>query len=345
MTEEITSSTDKPAGAALLERILERGRVGHAYLFSGDDLFELEDAAIRFAQTVNCERPVRSRPDGPPVTPCGKCSPCRRIGSRNHPDVLWARPENKTRVINVEATREIGRSLSLRPLEAQRKAAILVAADRLNSQGANAFLKTLEEPPGGSLIVLLTTEPDRVLETLVSRCLRVSFGSGQVRLAGPVAAWVGEFAGLAESSTPDLLSRYRLLGSLAAALTAARAEVERRMGAASPLNQHPDADPQVRERWEDELNAAIEAEYRGRRADFLKGLETWLRDVWLCSLGLSSDLALLPQLAAATAAVGRRVPPEDAERNLAAMELTQRRLYSNVQEALALEVGLMRLTL
>lgn len=319
--------------------------MGHSYLFSGDDANELELPALRLAQTVNCDNPERGGPEHAAVAPCGTCRHCRLIGARNHPDVLWARPENKTRVISVDSAREVIRSLSLRPAEARRKAAIFVGADRLNPQAANAFLKTLEEPPGGSLLILLTSEPDRVLETIVSRCLRLNFGSGRVQLRQAVFDWVGAFAELAKPARPDLLGRYRLLSSLLAALAGSREDLEKRLAESSPLARYPDAEPELRERWEDEMNAAIEAEYRGRRGEYLRGLEAWLRDVWLLVLGLPSEFLFLPQLTPATAAVAARLTGPAAMENLAVLETTQRRLHSNVQETLALEVGLLRLQL
>jgi DNA polymerase III subunit delta' len=328
----------------LLRRSLERGRLGHSYLFSGDDINQLEEPAVRLAQTVNCEFPERS-PQGGPVAPCGKCRHCRLISERIHPDVQWVRPENKMRMIGVEPTREVIRILSLRPTEATRKVAVFCGADRLGPNSANAFLKTLEEPPGGSLIILLTTEPDRMMETIVSRCLRLSFGFGRIALDEPIHAWVSEFAEMARPAKPDLLGRYRLLGSLLEELAGRREETEKRLTAASPLTRFSEAEETLRERWEDELSAAIEAEYRGCRANYLRGLEAWLRDVWITSAGLPAELCFLPGLSPATGAVAARLAPDAARENLAVVELTNRRLFSNVQETLALEVGLLRLNL
>src|SRR5205085_11554436 len=85
------------------------------------------------------------------------------------------RPESKTRIITIEQMRDLMKLIHLKPTEAASKVAVLAAADRLNVQAANAFFKTLEEPPSRSIIVLLTVEPDRILETIQSRCLRLSF--------------------------------------------------------------------------------------------------------------------------------------------------------------------------
>jgi len=153
----------------LLQRSLERGRLGHAYLFSGQDLHSLETIALNLAKTLNCENPERR--NGSAVDCCDRCATCRKIEHQNHPDVHLARPESKSRIITVTQIRDLMREIQLKAKESAYKFAVIVAADRLRLEGANAFLKTLEEPPPGSVIILLTTDPQKVLPTLVSRCL------------------------------------------------------------------------------------------------------------------------------------------------------------------------------
>src|SRR5258708_38631908 len=101
--------------------------------------------------------------------------------------------------------------ISLKPTEAAWKVAVIVAADRLNVQAANAFLKTLEEPPPKSSILLLSTDPERILETVLSRCLRLSFaGDSRPKLEAGCMKWLTEFSEMATSQQKGLLSRYRL---------------------------------------------------------------------------------------------------------------------------------------
>src|SRR5580704_2997940 len=86
----------------LLQRSLERGRLGHAYLFSGHQLGLLESLAKTLAKTLNCRQPVRRSPDGPAIDCCDNCPVCRKIDDYSHADVHWARPESKSRVVTVE---------------------------------------------------------------------------------------------------------------------------------------------------------------------------------------------------------------------------------------------------
>jgi len=329
-----------------LRRSLAGGRLAHAYLFLGDDAEVLAEAAATLACLLNCEAPTERASNGRSLQACGHCSTCRRILHRSHPDVVWIHPQNKMRQIDVEQAREVIHQISMKPSEAAHKVAVFVGADRLNTAAANAFLKTLEEPPAGSMILLLSTDPERLLETILSRCQRLNFGTGgRLKLAPSVTAWLREFATHAAKPRAGLLPRYQLLGTLLTALAALREELETSLTAASPLEKHADASPAQKERWEDELKASVESEYRLRRGEYLVGLQAWLRDVWLQSLEQAGGLSSFPELAADTSTVGKRLQPQDAVGNLESWERTQRLLFTNVQEALALEVGLLKLKL
>lgn len=337
-----TDFPEQTQGVTLLQRSLERGRLAHAYLFSGHQLDELEALARMLAKTLNCLQPVRV--NGVPVDCCDTCANCQKVTHGNHADVHWVRPESKTRIITVDQMRELMREIQLRPTEAEYKVAVVVAADRLKTESANAFLKTLEEPPPKSILILLTTEPQRILETIISRCLRLSFAGGAAKLDPAQLAWLGEFGTVAAGETKSLLGRYRLLDALVAKLAALKEQIETTLSARSPLEQYPDAEKDLRERWEKELAAAIEAEYRLRRSEILLGLQLWLRDVWLRTLTTGEELLHLPQLPH-LAQVAQRVTSAQAMENLRLLEQTQRLLHTNVQEALALEVCLLKLHL
>src|SRR5271170_6137058 len=86
----------------LLQRSLERGRLAHAYLFTGHQLGVLEALARTLAKTLNCLQPARRSPSGPAIDCCDECAVCRKIDADNHADVHWARPESKSRVVTVE---------------------------------------------------------------------------------------------------------------------------------------------------------------------------------------------------------------------------------------------------
>lgn len=330
-------------GIELLQRSLERGRLGHGYLFSGGELDDLEALARQLAKTLNCERPARAGQGGVALDCCDACLSCRKIDDGNHADVHWARPESKSRIISVDQMRDMMQQIHLKPTEAVWKVAVVMAADRLNPQAANAFLKTLEEPPARSVIVLTTTEPDRILETIESRCLRLNFGGdGAKRFEAAQREWLAQFAALAASEQKSLLARYRLHGLLLQQLAAVKETIEETLSARSPLEKHADAEKDLREKWEDELKAAVESEYRRQRNDWLGLIQWWLRDVWLLTLNGGGELLSFPDLSASRDVAGR-LSQNQAMENLRVIEQTQRLLHTNVQEALAIEVGLLKL--
>ncbi|HVY68784.1 MAG TPA: DNA polymerase III subunit [Verrucomicrobiae bacterium] len=331
----------------LLQRSLARGRLAHAYLFTGGELAELEAVARTLAKALNCENPPRRSESGLPLESCDACLNCRKIDEDNHADVRWVRPESKSRIVTIDQMRDLMQAVNLKATAAEYKFAVIVAADRMTEQAANAFLKTLEEPPKKTIFVLLSTEPGRLLDTILSRCLRLNFlGEGGTSPEAKAAIqWLAGFAEMTAAEKGSVLGRYRLLSHLLEQLTKTKEEVEKALSARSPLERHEDADTKLRERWEDELNAAVEAEYRRRRGELILQLQWWLRDVWQENLGVAAEKRRFPAMASATKAVAGRLTRDQALANLGALDKTQRQLHTNAQEALVLEVGLLKLKL
>ena len=152
---------------------LARQAIGHAYLFSGDDGIGKRLLALSFAQALSCETPPpSSQPDS-----CGQCRACRQIASGTYPDLLIVESEQDKAnpQIKIDQVREIERHVIYRPLLSARKICLIDDADRLTANAANAFLKTLEDPPEHSLFILVTSQPLRLLATVRSRCLTLRF--------------------------------------------------------------------------------------------------------------------------------------------------------------------------
>ncbi len=330
---------------ALLQRSLAHGRLAHAYMFSGHDIAELEAVARTLAKTLNCLSPVKQ--NGAPIDCCDICATCARVDNDAHPDVHWVRPESKSRVILIDQVRELMRELGLKPAEAQIKVGVVVGADRLNVQAGNAFLKTLEEPPGRSVLILLTTDPQRVLETIASRCLRLSFRAGLHMLGGERVEWLARFGAAVAAAGESLLSRYQLIGFVASTLAQMRAEIQAALTESSPLTKYADyteLEPELRAKWEKELDAAVEGAYRHARAALVSDLQAWFRDVWLQTLRVDPRLLSLPERCG-TGTIAGRLTAGQALENLRTLEQLQFLLSTNVQEALALEVSFLKLHL
>lgn len=155
---------DRPVG--ILKRALANGALAHAYLFSGEAGIGKFLTARTLAAALNCAAPG---PDGG----CGACPSCRKVASGTHPDVHVLVADGDE--IKIDQVREVQADLALRPFEGRRKVLILDGAEHLNEASSNAFLKTLEEPPGETLIILVTAMPQSLLVTIRSRCQELRF--------------------------------------------------------------------------------------------------------------------------------------------------------------------------
>jgi len=153
-----------------LRRSLAQGRLPHAFLFVGPEGVGKLAFALKLAQTLLCERVPEAE-----LAPCGVCPGCVQVIGGTHPDLLRvARPEDKHE-LPIRVIRDLCLDLGLKPARGTRKVAIVDDADDMNDEAANAFLKTLEEPPAGSVLVLVGTSAEGQLDTILSRCRVVRF--------------------------------------------------------------------------------------------------------------------------------------------------------------------------
>ncbi len=149
-----------------LAAAISSNRLGHALLLQVAPGLGGEWLATWLAARLFCSATT-------PLPPCGECLSCRRVMSGEQPDLLRLRPIEDSKEIRVEQVRELAAELALTSHGGGRKVAIVTPADKLNRNAANALLKTLEEPPGQSLIILVTGELSRLPVTVLSRCTRL----------------------------------------------------------------------------------------------------------------------------------------------------------------------------
>jgi len=328
---------EQPAVAQLLQRSLKRGRLAHAYMFVGDRGSGKEDVARELAKAVNCTAGTGDA--------CDECLSCRKIESGNHPDVQWIRPESKSRRITIDQIRDLMKSIYLKPNEGRMKVMVLVDAECLQQEAANAFLKTLEEPAANSTLLLLVSSPEQLLETILSRCLRIQFaGTGVEKLNAEQEKIVDHVLDmLAHRDGAKVGKTYRLLGQIMEALKAIREAKENEVAERMQIEKFADSDPDYREKLEKEQAAAVEAEYRQARADLLKGISVLLRDLNLLACGADPKLLLLNAKEAQLRQAVAGLTSEWLGDKVEIVEDIQANLRQNINEALALEVGLLRL--
>ncbi len=147
------------------QNAVQTGKVSHAYILSGEAGMGRKSLANAFALSLLCEKGM---PD-----PCMQCHACRQVLSGNHPDLIYVTHE-KLASIGVDDVREqINDTIMVRPYSSYYKIYIVDEAEKMTVQAQNALLKTIEEPPSYAVILLLTTNPDAFLPTILSRCVQL----------------------------------------------------------------------------------------------------------------------------------------------------------------------------
>ena len=155
------------AAAAFLGNALRGRSASHAYLLTGPEGIGKRTLARWASASLVCAVDTSARP-------CGACRTCDQVSRDAHPDVLVLCPDEGHARIRVRQIRSFEHDVALKPYEAERKVAIIVGADRIETEAANALLKTLEEPPEGTLLLLTATDAAQVMPTIASRCQEVA---------------------------------------------------------------------------------------------------------------------------------------------------------------------------
>jgi DNA polymerase-3 subunit delta' len=306
----------------ILRRAIASGRLAHAYLFEGPEGIGKRLTALALVRAVICTE----------GTGCGTCPACRKIDHNNHPDLHLLEPDGTT--IKIEQVRHIQKELSFRPLEAPKKICLIDGADRMNQAAANALLKTLEEPSGEALLILLSARPESVLGTIRSRCQRLPFARlPQETLKGVLIEQLGVeeiqghiLAALSEGSFKKALGKDRTL------YLERRQELLKALTALSPGSVLPIFD----------LAQSL-AEEKERLPDILDIFQAFYRDLLLYQHGRpENDLVNIDLIEK----IRRLAAKESAAALLHKLEsiaASRRQLDRNVNRQLAMEVLLMHL--
>jgi DNA polymerase-3 subunit delta' len=264
---------------------IEQGRMGHSYLLTGDHADALEQLALGLAGQVLDAAP------------------------QEHPDFHAVRPESKSRHITVKQVRELERELYLRPYVAPLKVAAIFDAERMclaGASAANAFLKTLEEPPAHTLILLTSARPAMLLPTIVSRCLRLDLGFEDIG-EGVDPAWIKPWYAPQPNAALRAYARAQVLNDHWAEIRE-KAEAH---GKDAPDDQD-----------EDVGKALVEAEFQLGRQESIAALQRWY---WKRSEAVA------------------QTTEQERTRAVRALEQLQDALARNCEPNLAVEVACLRI--
>jgi len=193
----------------------ESGRLAHAYVIVGSP----RGNALRFAESLlkllYCDGAEK---------PCNHCTNCRLVDSHKHVDTLWIEPQSKARQIKADEVRGLVHRMTQTSFEGGWKAGILVSAECMNVNSANILLKTLEEPPPKTILLLVTDSPQSLLPTIISRCQKIVLSNGKGD-AGDEAWQTSLMEIMRELPPANGLAAAQLAGRLKAILDAVKAEI------------------------------------------------------------------------------------------------------------------------
>lgn len=147
------------------QNAVSTGRISHAYILSGEAGMGRKSLANAFALSLLCEKGL---PD-----PCMECHACKQVLSGNHPDLIYVTHEKPASIGVDDIRKQINDTIQVRPYSSYYKIYIVDEAEKMTAQAQNALLKTIEEPPSYAVILLLTTNPDAFLPTILSRCVQL----------------------------------------------------------------------------------------------------------------------------------------------------------------------------
>jgi len=308
-----------------LQNALETGKVSHAYIINGEKSSGKEFIAKIFAMTLQCEQGG--------TEPCNECRSCKQTLSKNQPDIIYVSHE-KPNTISVDDIRaQINNDVAIKPYSSKYKVYIINEAEKMTPQAQNAILKTLEEPPAYAVILLLVSNVNTLLPTILSRCVVLNMK--------PVRDALVKKYLMEELQIPDYKAEVCVAfarGNVGKAkLLASSEEFENVKAEALSLLKY------IKDMEIQEIVAAIKKinEYKLEINDYMDIMSIWYRDVLLFKATNDVNHLVFKEEIQTIRKVAARSSYEGIERVIKALDTAKKRLDANVNFDLVMELLLL----
>ncbi len=260
-----------------VENSYKNDRLAHAYLIVGSPRGVGLELAQNFLRLLFCKNSD---------TFCGSCPACDQIIEKEHADIFWIEPQSKSRIIKADEVRNLIHRMEQTSFEGGWKAGIVLAADRMNTNSQNALLKTLEEPPSKSILLLVTDAPQQLLPTIVSRCQKLVLTTETQNSTD--ASWRGPLMNLLNEMPPRSgLGATGLAGRVHAILSNLEKELS---------NEEKELLPEelTGKAKEELLDGRVRSRLLEMRHEIIGTIQSWHRDILAVLSGAESSSLLLP---------------------------------------------------
>ena len=311
-----------------MKNALSTGKISHAYIISGEKYAGKEFVAKVFAMALQCEERSKGNLS---MVPCQKCHACRQALSDNQPDIIKITHEKTPNSISVDDVREqISGNVVIKPYSSPHKIYIMPEAEKMTQQAQNALLKTLEEPPEYAVILLLTSNINGLLPTILSRCVVLNMKPVSDQL---VRKYLMEELRVTDYKADVCVAFAR--GNLGKAKSLASSEeFENVKNEALSMLKY------IRDMEINEIVAGVKhiSEYKLNINDYLDIILIWYRDALLFKATSDINRLVFREESSALRKVASRCSYEGIENVIQALEKAKRRLDANVNTDLTLEL-------
>ena len=297
----------------------ETGRLAHAYVIEGSP----RGNGLHFAESV-----LKLLFCAGEDKPCNECVSCRLVQSHKHVDTLWIEPQSKSRQIKADEIRDLVHRMTQTSFDGGWKAGIILAADCMNTNSANVLLKTLEEPPPKTIILLVTDSSQVLLPTIISRCQKITLSDPSA--GGGTAVWNKSLMQLLCELPPHGgLDAARLAGRLKGIFDSVKSEISDAVE-----EEFSDADEGLDE---SKIKVILEARTNARlkevQAEVFRVVLDWHRDILMLVSGVDRKHLLFPEERSILEEQARRQTQASVLKAIQVVEGMGQRLNRNIPAA------------